>query len=90
MKSKLEILIMIAIAITILVAIPKGCTQSDKTVHLLQQQGYTNITITGWRPFMASSGESFSTGFEATAPNGNRISGAVTGGFLKGSTIRFD
>lgn len=69
---------------------PKACTQEEKTTRLLEQQGYTNITITGWRPSMAGKDESFSTGFEATSPNGQRVSGAVTGALLKGSTIRFD
>jgi hypothetical protein len=94
MMTKIEKLITTVIVITIVIGLftilPTGCTQPDKTVRLLEQQGYTNVTITGWRPFMASSKESFSTGFEATSPNGNRVSGAVTGGFLKGSTIRFD
>lgn len=69
---------------------PVCCTQKDKTVQLLEQQGYKEVKITGWRPFMAADSDSFSTGFEAKAPNGQKVTGAVTGGLMKGSTIRFD
>lgn len=67
-----------------------GCTSPDDTVRVLEQQGYTNIKITGWRPMMAGKDDTFSTGFEATSPSGAHVTGAVTGGWMKGNTIRLD
>lgn len=67
----------------------QSCTQKDETINLLTQQGYTDIEITGWKPWAASDSDNFATGFKATAPNGVRVKGVVTGGFFKGSTVRF-
>lgn len=70
---------------------PRACTRPEQATRLLEQQGYTDIRITGWRPMMAGKDDNVSTGFEATAPNGEKVSGAVTGGMIfKGSTVRFD
>jgi len=80
-----------SLAIVSCLIMPKACTRPDNARQILEQQGYTDIEITGWRPFMAGKDDSVSTGFEATAPNGQRVSGAVTGGLIfKGSTVRFD
>jgi hypothetical protein len=67
-----------------------GCTRPDETRQLLEAQGYTSVTITGYRPFMKTKDEVYSTGFEATSPSGARVKGAVTKGAFKGQTIRFD
>jgi len=83
MKTKL----LIAIAILALLG---GCTDASTAQRVLHQQGYTNVVITGYRPFLGSQGDTYVTGFEATAPNGTRVTGAVCSGFLKGATIRFD
>lgn len=90
--EKVIITVPFAILGFLLIAVgPKCCTRPDDTKRLLQQQGFSDVEITGWRPFMAGKDESVSTGFEATAPNGERVSGAVTGGFFfKGATVRFD
>jgi len=69
---------------------PSGCTQPDDTTRVLSAQGYTNITITGWRPFMGSNGDVFSTGFSAKALNGSTVTGAVTSGADHGFTVRLD
>lgn len=79
------------IALLFVTVAPRCCTRPDDATRLLQQQGFSNVEITGWRPFMAGKDDTVSTGFEATAPNGEQVSGAVTGGFFfKGSTVRFD
>lgn len=67
-----------------------GCTQKDSARKTLEQAGYTQIEITGYRPFMAAENENFSTGFKAIGPTGKQASGAVTGAWLKGNTIRLD
>ncbi len=69
---------------------PAACTDSDGTKKILQQSGYTNIEITGFRFWMKGEEDWTSTGFVATSPNGERVTGAVTGGLFKGKTIRFD
>ena len=84
MKTKAIIAAVCCLSIT-------ACTKPDAARQVLEQQGYTDVVITGWRPLMAGRDDSVSTGFEATSPSGQRVSGAVTGGLVfKGSTIRFD
>lgn len=67
-----------------------GCTDSDGARRTLAAQGYSNITITGYRFGAGGEGDTYVTGFEATSPAGVRVSGAVCRGWLKGSTIRLD
>lgn len=68
-----------------------GCTDPDGAKRVLEQSGYKQVEITGWRPMAASEDEDFATGFRATAPNGSKITGTVTRGLLfKGNTIRLD
>lgn len=50
--------------------LPWGCTSQKSTVRTLEAAGYKNVEITGWRPFMRSDNEWFSTGFRATGSNG--------------------
>ena len=71
-------------------AIPSALTRPDDAVRILSQSGYTEIEITGWRPLMAGKDDTFSTGFRAKSPGGAIVTGAVTSGWLKGSTIRMD
>ena len=86
-----KFIIVATIVVFLIGTLPISCTRPDEATELLKKQGYTDIHITGWRPMMAGKDESISTGFEATSPNGQQISGAVTSGFLfKGQTIRFD
>lgn len=66
----------------------RGCTDESGARRVLEQQGYTQIEITGYRPFMSE--DQFSTGFKAVSPNGSHVSGAVTSGVMKGYTIRLD
>lgn len=69
-----------------------GCyTDPDGARRVLQQNGYTNIEITGYRYGMGGEDDTYVTGFRARSPNGQTVTGAVTRGlYLKGSTIRFD
>lgn len=89
----IEILIVVVIVLILgygLVGCRGGCTKKDSTITFLDQQGYKNIVVTGWRPFMADKNDIFSTGFRAINSNGKNVSGAVTEGWFKGKTIRFD
>lgn len=68
-----------------------GCTDPKGATRVLESNGYTEIEITGWRPFMKSKGDYYSTGFKAKSSNGKIVTGSVTGGLIfKGNTIRFD
>lgn len=86
MKTKI-LLVAAALALT-------ACSDGPSAVRTLARQGYTNITTTGYSFFGCdmgkNSGDTFSTGFEATAPNGEHVSGVVCKGFLKGSTVRLN
>lgn len=89
--SKRSVTFFGAVAVCVLLNTPNlGCTRSADAKRILEQSGYTNVEITGYRPFMAGNGDTFSTGFKAKAPNGQIVTGAVTGGWIKGSTIRLD
>lgn len=68
-----------------------GCTDGPNATRILVQQGYKDVTITGWRPFACSKDDDLHTGFEATSLGGYRVTGTVCSGyFFKASTIRLD
>lgn len=69
---------------------PIVSTDARGTIKVLQDEGYTDIEVTGWRPLMKGKDDFYSTGFSAVNKNGVRVTGAVTGGPFKGRTIRFD
>lgn len=81
--------ILFIIGLVALVIAAQGGHHDDAT-RVLKQAGYTNIHITGYRPLMAGKDDFFSTGFCATSPAGQTVTGAVTGGPFKGNTIRLD
>lgn len=71
--------------------VPAACTHPKRTTKTLEAAGYRSVEITGWRPFMKGKEDWFSTGFRAIGPNGQEVTGAVTGGLVfKGNTIRTD
>lgn len=67
-----------------------GCVSEDEATNALSGAGYTNITTTGYRFAGCGQNDLFHTGFEATGPTGQRVSGVVCSGLFKGATIRFD
>ena len=90
MKDTLKIIGGLAALIALGCVLPSACTRPDDATRILRQSGYRDIEITGWRPFAKSEKDVFSTGFEATSPNGETVTGAVTSGWFKGGTIRLD
>lgn len=68
-----------------------GCTNADKAITILQDQGYKDIQITGYNFFACSKDDTFHTGFTATSiVTGRRVEGTVCEGlFFKGATVRF-
>lgn len=67
-----------------------GCTDGNKATRVLTDQGFKDITLTGYRPFMCSEDDTFKTGFAATSPSGKHVTGAVCSGWFKGATVRMD
>ena len=67
-----------------------SCTDSGATIRAAQEMGFTDVKVTGYRYFGCGEGYTFSTGFEATNPKGQRISGYNCSGFLRGSNIHLD
>ncbi len=88
MNRKTVIALLVAVGISGLLG--TGCSRPDTTKIFLERQGYTQVEITGWRPFMKDKNDFFSTGFRAKNQNGVWVTGAVSEGILKGKTIRFD
>jgi len=66
-----------------------SCTAEDRSRQALEAQGFTQINMTGYSMFSCSDDDTFSTGFIATNPNGNRVTGTVCCGWVKDCTIRW-
>jgi len=81
--------VLIVLGITLALGYGGACSRPGRSTETLQNQGYTNVKITGYR-FFGCGDESFHDGFEATSPSGVKVTGVVCSGWFKGSTIRFD
>lgn len=60
----------------------------DTAESTLHSAGYTDVQTDGWG-FGCGKDDTFATAFTATNPAGERVSGVVCSGWLKGGTIRF-
>lgn len=89
MQTKLTLGLTGVLLAGLLLFAPSACTQPDRTTRQLESMGYTDVKITGYDFFACSKSDSYSTGFEATAPNGARVTGVYCAGFLKAGTVRF-
>lgn len=68
-----------------------GCTNEDGAKTFLEQQGYTDVVMTGHCFFGCSDDDSVSTGFNAKNMNGVIVTGCVCEGLIgKNKTIRFE
>lgn len=70
-----------------------GCSDYDGARRVLEQQGLSEVNITGYRMWGCSSDDEVHTGFEAKNIKGQKVSGIVCNGwgwFGKGYTVRFD
>lgn len=77
------------VALAALVALG-ACSDADETRRTLKSAGYSNIQTTGWSAFSCGKDDTYSTGFVATNPSGQRVEGVVCCGLVfKGCTIRF-
>lgn len=68
-----------------------ACTNAKDATRVLEENGYTNVQITGYNWLSCSKDDSVHTGFTAKSPNGHQVIGTVCAGLLfKNSTIRFE
>lgn len=68
-----------------------ACAAPDRTRATLEAIGFTRITITGAEWMSCGRGENYCTGFDATAPSGRRVHGAVgCGAGCQGCAVRLD
>ena len=66
-----------------------SCDGGASSEVLLEEQGYTNVQITGYNPFACSEDNFYKYNFTAINPNGKQVKGVVCSAPLKGYTIRF-
>lgn len=81
------------IGFLLLLTILNSCTSDNdflKGKQQLEQQGYNNITNTGYKFFCCDEKEGFSTGFSCYDKNSKQVTGCFCSGLLKGVTIRFE
>ena len=80
----------IVLVLVVVFCIIFGVTDPKGATRTLTANKYTNIKMTGYRWF-SGTGDWYHTGFSATAPNGDEVTGTVGSGlFFKGHTIRLD
>lgn len=81
--------ILISVAFVLFIV---GCTDNENAQRILQQNGYTQIQMTGYNFFSCSESDTYHSGFRALSPDGKHtVTGTVCAGlFFKNSTIRFE
>jgi len=68
-----------------------SCTNSENVSKFLDNEGYTEIQMTGYNWLSCSKDDWYHTGFKARNIKGNLVEGTVCEGLLfKGKTIRFE
>ena len=65
-----------------------SCTDVNSSTKCLKQNNYKPLKVGGYAFFGGSRDDWYATKFIAIAPNGDTVSGVVTKGVFKGSTIR--
>lgn len=66
-----------------------GCTDANRTKKTLESSGFTDIETGGFNLFACGKDDNFATDFTAKNANGQKVSGTVCCGILKGCTVRF-
>ena len=67
-----------------------ACTNAQDARDALANQGFTDVEVTGWRPFTCGKDDFYATGFRARNAQGRVVEGTVCSGLLfKGSTVRW-
>lgn len=69
----------------------ESCTNYSSSERVLSEQGYTDIQMLGYEPFMCGKDDMFADGFTAVHPTTKkRVKGVVCSSLMKGSTIRYE
>ncbi len=66
-----------------------SCNGNAASTDILEDQGYSNVKITGYNLFACSEDDMYRLNFTATNPNGTPVKGVVCSAPFKGYTIRF-
>jgi len=67
-----------------------ACEASEKdSFRALEAHGFESIELSGAVPFACGEHDSFSQGFRAKNPRGERVRGVVCCGMMKACTVRF-
>jgi hypothetical protein len=88
MNMKNKTLTIIALIIVVSCFTLSSCTDRRSARKALERSGYKPINVGGYCWFGGSGRDTFITRFKAVAPNGETVTGCVTKGLFKGSTIR--
>jgi hypothetical protein len=67
-----------------------GLSDEEGAKRVLDNEGYTNVQMTGTNSFSCGGGDLYRTGFKATNLNKKSVEGTVCSGIFKGNTIRLD
>lgn len=78
------------VIISLLALVMVNCTDEKGARKVLERNNYKVISVGGYDILRKSNDDVYSTSFKAVAPNGDIVTGCVTKGFFKGSTIRLD
>jgi hypothetical protein len=76
--------------ILVAIALVPGFTDNDRSMSILQKQGYTKIEMTGYKFFACSDDDLFVSGFKALSIAGKPIEGVVCSDWLKSATVRIN
>ncbi len=66
-----------------------ACTNEEKARSVLDKQGFTEVTFTGYAFSACSEDDVSHTGFRAKNPQGKEVEGVVCCGWLKSCTVRW-
>ena len=83
MRNLILFVCAIAVALTL-----GGCTNASNARHVLHEEGFKQVQITGYQFFGCGQDDSFHTGFKAVGPTGIPTSGVVCSGLFKNATVR--
>lgn len=83
----------VVLLLIIVILMLTGCDGKADAKRVLEEEGYTQVEMTGYRWTGCSEDDFYHEGFKATTVAGRRVSGVVCGGnslFGKSWTIRRD
>ncbi len=87
--ASLVVLVLLGIP-TLIMIFAGGCEDKPRAATVLDHEGYTQITFTGYAWGACADSDSYQTGFRAQNREGKTVTGTVCcGALLKSCTIRY-